>query len=412
MRPSTRAWRSASLIMLCAALGAAAGCQKLIGAEERTLVEAEDDDAGTSDAGDAAAGDAGADEHPSEEACADYCTDINEVCAPTSALAAYRSADYCPAVCGQLITSGNPSSKTGNNFECRLDQLAKARILFEDTPSEATGNCRAAGPGGDNTCGTNCESYCQLYANICADFGPNADCATICPKLRDDPSFNATTAFGGGVDTIQCRLAHLSAAAIEPKPHCQHAALVPTYDDPCNPAAAKCTDYCSLVMNVCDADGTKQYENTADCLRVCEKGMTASLPLVGDEKGDTTKDTVACRKYHTYNALISGPDHCNHAGPSGDGHCGKVCPAYCAQAAKACGANGFAAEFVNEAGCLANCAALVGKPEKEQADFKYNVNKGKAGGNNISCRIYHLVKAFGDPAGSCPSALGDGACKP
>lgn len=378
-----------------------AGCQKILGIEEREVTT---NDGGTS----------GPVTNPSEADCAEFCSLIEVGCPYESSLSAYKLPTYCPAVCRHFIKTGS-EQQSGNNFECRVNEASIAKELAAD-PGEAESNCQNASPGGGGSCGTNCESYCQLYASICGEFNPDKDCLTRCPMLRDDNKLNAGVAFGAtpdtANDTIQCRLAHLSAAAIDTTPHCGHAELNPAEYGPCNPAAPNCIDYCTIVQNVCASDESKQYDSVGDCVKACDKGMVKSVPLPEGTTRDIDLDTVACRRYHAYNAIISGPDHCNHAGPGGDGHCGKVCPAYCSQVAKACGANGFAAEMVDEAGCLANCGALVGTTEVEdQEDYKYNVNKGKAGGNNISCRLYHLVKAFGTPAQSCPSALGLGECQ-
>lgn len=404
-------WRR--VVALAGALAALGGCASILGIDDTKLVSTDagnGDDGGALDGGE---GDADAEAlSPTADQCATYCSTVEEGCSADSSLASFRLAGYCPDVCAHFVLAGDPTLEDGNNYECRLDQASRAQRLV-NAPGEGVTNCQQAGPGGGGKCGTNCEGYCQLYTSICADYAPDKDCLEHCPKLREDNKLNATSAFGSMGDTLQCRLAHLAAAAVDPEIHCAHATLNPDSATPCNPATPSCLDYCNIVTNTCDTDQSRQYDSLAECMGVCDRGLVKSLPLEPGTARDIDRNTVACRKYHAYNALVSGEDHCNHAGPGGDGHCGKVCPAFCDLAAAACSNNGFAAAFVDAAGCLANCAQLVGTAViEDQEDYKYNVSKGKVGGNNISCRLYNVVKAFADPAGACPSVLGAGLCKP
>jgi hypothetical protein len=93
--------------------------------------------------------------------------------------------------------------------------------------------------------------------------------------------------------------------------------MAPRANSPCDDlpgAPVPCDVYCNLVMTAC-TDEFAMYESERQCLDVCE-----ILPPGTAE--DETDDTVACRRYHSYNALAAPAAHCLHAGPTGDGHCG------------------------------------------------------------------------------------------
>jgi hypothetical protein len=127
-----------------------------------------------------------------------------------------------------------------------------------------------------------------------------------------------------------------------------------------------------------------------------------------------TFDTVACRRYHVYNA-IKAPDgvHCEHGGPTGDGHCGgKVCPSFCQMSKAACSTE-YMTRFRNDdSACEAEClAALTDEGVKNQYDHHYSVMKGKAANADpMQCRVYRLSKAFLSPKMHCEAALGVAEC--
>jgi hypothetical protein len=381
----------------CLALLVASGCQQIAGIKERKY-----DSTFVRDGGADAGKDAAPVAHPSEQDCDTYCGLLGESCTAENKIAAFPNDDYCKALCPKFRLAEDPSADEGNSFECRLAEAMEAKRLSAD-PSESTTNCQAAGPGGAGKCGSNCEGYCQLYADVCAEFMPDPECLEHCPALRDDAAIDANQSFNvSGADTLQCRLAHLSAAAVDSDPHCGHARLDAAFDTPCNPKVPSCEDYCGMLMNTCATPDVLQYESASDCLRTCrgfDKGEAPDLDL----------DTLACRRYHTYNSLRNPPGHCTHTGPGGDGHCGKICPAYCKLVKAACSER-YQTTFVGgDPECERLCAEEFFEPGtavKDQQDLGYTVAKGKARGNTIQCLLYHTTKAFGNPSVECPSALG------
>ncbi len=169
---------------------------------------------GTSGGG-ATGGEAGS---AGEDLCARYCDTLATSCADD--FAQFVSRATCLEYCAQLPT-GSPGDEIGNSVHCRLKQAEIARDVAE--PSE---HCAEAGPGGNGTCGSNCEAYCVVFEQICGarfddEFVGRADCNTHCTDLPDDERF--TTSISSG-NSIQCRLWHVSAAAVDPSTHCGHAA--------------------------------------------------------------------------------------------------------------------------------------------------------------------------------------------
>lgn len=345
---------------------------------------------------------------PKEEDCDDFCGLVDETCGPTSENASYAESSYCLGAC-KFMRRTPDRSEEGNTFDCRLKQVKLAKSLGMDNEDE----CRRAGIGGFGRCGSDCEGYCQIFGDVCSEFpelGRGETCVTECEKLLVDDR-NAKQAFSSGSDTLQCRMAHVGAASVDPEAamtHCQHSAFQPKANNLC--FTPNCEDYCKLVNKVCTGD-MQQYDNTDDCIAACKGGMALN-PTMPQGAVESDFDSVVCRRYHLYNYIRTGGTHCEHGGPVGDGHCGRICPNYCTLVKAACTGNGYDEAFKSTDECLTDCAGLLSMTKqeiKDQADEHYNVAKGKTPGNNSSCRVYHTIKAFRTPGTSCPAALGKAA---
>jgi hypothetical protein len=394
------------------------GCEQIAGIERRRYL------------GDGGLRDGGPEQfdYPSKAQCDEFCGVVTESCNETSGVFAYKKdTQYCNSLCRHLPKARDPGNADGtNSFECRKREADNAFGQKGD-PDEGAQSCRSTGAGGAPYCGSNCEAYCQLFANVCADTPtkPREDCLEECEALASDDSLDADKSFSNNdADTVECRLSHLGAAATakvagstgETALHCEHASIYVDKLSPCMTATPRCTDYCELTMNTCHNKGEedlRQYETLQDCLNVCAKGPVNSLELEAGKTQDKDRDTVACRRYHAYNALLfDRPYHCNHAGPAGDGHCGDLCTSYCQLVKKACERNGYNQDFPNgDEQCKAQCemipaVAALKQADKPIADLKYNVGLGQAGKDTIQCRLYHTSKAFGSPATECEHALG------
>ena len=247
-------------------------------------------------------------------------------------------------------------------------------------------------------------------------------CIAKCKGLADSKSFDVNANYTG--DTLQCRLVHTSAATINPGEHCAHAQLQaqgqakpvgPCIDAP--DATPDCDSYCQLEISEC-TDEFQVFESVAQCKAVCN-----ALRL--GKAGDTKENTVGCRKYHSYNALVDPMTHCSHTGPGGDGHCGASvvpgdgaitgnCESYCILAGKACGkgiagiaaSDNFATVFGTQAACQQTCGDLEGAAPNSG----YSVNPAPEG-NTVQCRIFHAARALSEPVAECAAALGGAPCK-
>jgi hypothetical protein len=179
--------------------------------------------------------------------CTEYCARIRVKCVDTPQYD-FQKAE-CESLCPHFPRAAEAATDDANTFECRL---ARATSLTGETR-----DCYAAGRGGQDDCGSNCEAYCSLMQALCpasfADFAPSdasaeadqAACLAECGRLEDlrvyDPSPAGENEIEGK-STVQCRLWHLGAAAIDVaqtgtdvlSPHCRHASGQP----PCGAAPA------------------------------------------------------------------------------------------------------------------------------------------------------------------------------
>jgi hypothetical protein len=371
--------RAARLPLLALIIGVFSGslgaCQALAGIDDRTY---DPNGAG-----------------PSAQ-CKAYCALAKDVCTGTSAL--YATDDTCYGVC-KLLDPGDANEPTGDTVACRSNQLVLAQQTNE--PGGAADYCAHAGPATNDACASNCTTYCSLFHAACPSGVEPDDCVGKCGGLEDTGSFDVNTNYYD--DTLQCRFVHISVATVTPGEHCPHAAL--PANGPClgeHPelTVPDCDSFCHLEMTECQ-DVHQQYESLAQCKDVCnalDKGTA------DDESGNT----VACRKYHSYNALLDPDTHCSHTGPGGEGHCGNTatpdsgstgnCESYCTLLSEAC-----PTDFTTRAACIAGCVKLTGAGPNSN----YSI---AATGPNLQCRLLHVSRAFSDPA-ECAAAEGAAPCK-
>jgi len=351
---------------------AAASCQAIAGIEDRTFNPS----------------------GPQSSAlCEEYCTRVMEACVEDKDedihFSVYPSKQACLAVCPHL-EPGNPREPEpkGNTVACRLHaaKLAESSREYRDY-------CPQAGPGGAGECGSDCESYCKLFEDLCSPTVIN--CEAKCKVFKNDGTFDAVRDHDG--DTLQCRLVHVSNAALDDS-HCGHAAFLSTQY--CEVPEVTCEHYCDTVMTTCSGD-LRVYDDRKQCLAVCSH-LDLGTPA------DSTEDTVGCRAYHAINSYVTNQpeSHCPHAGPGGDKHCGTGnCPTYCRLLKDACPAQ-FTATHKDEATCLSECADFEG------ADGDTKMVIKNSAGDNVMCRLYQISRAFQDPT-LCDTTvgLGDSPCQ-
>jgi hypothetical protein len=379
--------------------------------------------------------------YPSPQ-CLDYCTrimapalcgpaqatDASPNAPPTQPHQAYTDIKTCFGICA-LLPAGDESEPNGmNSVACRNHQLD-----IQESGGEET--CASSGPGGNAVCGTNCESYCQLYKAACQAVQPNPSteleqhtCVLKCQGLKDTETFDTDANSSG--DTLQCRLYHTSAASVDPITHCWHAQLPaqntvtpkgPCVDDPTIPP--DCASFCQLEMAECQGPDQIYEDNpqgvtpspNMQCMAVCDALSSSGHAGSVD---DTTGNTIGCRKYHSYNAMFGADVHCQHTGPGSEGMCEDApastpaegnCQSYCLLLPKACPSPNFKVET-----CEKDCAQVPAAPS---AGYSYSVAPGlpstapglpptgEPTGNNVECRLLHVSRALSDPT-ECAAAEG------
>jgi hypothetical protein len=354
--------------------------------------------------------------------CWEYCDQLDTYCTGNSRV--YSQREACEATCELMDPGGDIGDSTVNSLSCRLDRLG-AGIESQE--------CPLVGPGGGGACGTNCQALCALRSQVCRNVPSEQDpadvakCESDCLGLYDRGDMDALEADLSG-DTVQCRLAYASLAAISPElalEHCPHSqirpapgenpATTPCSDPPSTDVDTECEKYCQLVTTACTGSFAV-YQSEDQCLDACTKTM------VPGEPGDERLDTIRCRRYHAYFSLLQPEAHCLHASPTGDGHCGtENCTGYCRLLQAGCG-DRFATEFGVAAGtadgglstCVSSCMTLDGSGRDEFAlppgVPRYALNPPPTG-NTLLCRAYHAVEALTDPASHCEAAFGRGACQ-
>jgi hypothetical protein len=155
--------------------------------------------------------------------CTAYCTAIMANCTSTT------PADGGNPVGNQQFTDmmnclnsckafpvGTSTDMSGNTLGCRTNHANLAK-------SDPVLHCPHAGPGGDGTCGANCDGFCQLAtlyctaANMAAVYASSADCMTQCAMFPDSTKFNIGVQDG---NSTACLLYHAQEASSDPPSHC------------------------------------------------------------------------------------------------------------------------------------------------------------------------------------------------
>jgi hypothetical protein len=160
--------------------------------------------------------------------CDLYCDTIATGC--TGSKLQYVSRDACIAVCNNLPV-GTTADQTGDTLGCRLNLATKIATTGE-------GDCAAAGPGGGDVCGPDCDSFCEVALKVCpSDFAGPIACHAACAQLPNDCGpYAVVPNVTPDTYSVQCRLYHLTAATLDPATHCPHVKGVGL----CTPTSATC----------------------------------------------------------------------------------------------------------------------------------------------------------------------------
>jgi len=147
--------------------------------------------------------------------CNTYCSAIMANCSGMNAQ--YGDMAACMGACGAFEV-GKAADTSGNTLGCR--------IYHGGAPAkgEPTVHCEHAGPGGADTCGSDCEGFCAIATKTCPTEHPSvAECMTTCMGFTDDKPYNASVTSG---DSLACRLYHLTVATLDDATHCPHTAAM------------------------------------------------------------------------------------------------------------------------------------------------------------------------------------------
>ncbi|HVU50158.1 MAG TPA: hypothetical protein VHL80_05710 [Polyangia bacterium] len=177
--------------------------------------------AGGADAGGAGAGGAAATGGaPGAPTCDAYCAQIQAAC--TGSHQQYGDADACKSSCAALPT-GAGTDTSGDTLGCRVHFAALAAA----SAGAAALYCTKAGPGGDGTCGTNCDGYCDIVMTYCTAannaqiYGDRAACMADCAAHGTTAAY--TTGDPGRTDMgdeVACQLYHAVMGSQAPEEHC------------------------------------------------------------------------------------------------------------------------------------------------------------------------------------------------
>jgi hypothetical protein len=335
----------------------------------------------------------------SSQACEDFCDEVGTIC--TGALEVFHSKEVCVAVCKKL-PAGDPKAPKGNTLACRAKQAENAKVAGEGYEAY----CAAMGPGGGDVCGSNCGGYCDLYSKVCPKDALD-DCQDKCKGLLDNGTLDAEKNHDG--DTLECRLVHVSNAALDPAVHCGHARIAHPdaycVDGPDD--LPTCEHYCQVVNGECTGD-QRVYESTKQCSSVCaalDRGTYGDQGLAAQQAADT----VGCRLWHAYSAAVDPINHCAHAGPSGDGHCGDGsaapnCAPYCRLLKAACSDQFESAFGGDDELCKSECTKLHGSAK----DSGYAVASAEGTPASLACRLLYVSRAVDGTSSACDDAAGRG----
>ena len=326
--------------------------------------------------------------------CETYCTNITANC--VGDLARYPDHATCVSTCSTLakFDVGTPTDKNGNTIGCRLFHAKAAQF-------EPAFHCRAAGPGGNDICGSWCDNHCDLEAKNCLEdadiFATEEECHAACALYPDDGA--PGDAIG---DSVQCRSYHITVAGFDQdqaRIHCPHGNVL-SDDTHCqgDPPTPTCDEMCNLATANCAAGTANEvFASNEACLNYCYQ--LASL-----ESGtflDATGNTIGCRINAAKNASVDPATWCPPVSEYGGGVCGSTCQIYCDLSLAICPStnNGQDGRFPNADACQIACSGMSddGQP-------------GDVTGNTLQCRIYHLLDAAADPDGQsdvvhCPHTL-------
>jgi hypothetical protein len=150
--------------------------------------------------------------------CAGYCAQMEQVCVAGDGSQAvtppYLSSSDCMDFCAN-VARWSDGAAGGDTLTCR-----KAAVAQAAGGSDVAAHCDAAGPTGNNVCGSWCENLCGMMLKNCSGANQVYDAATCMTKCATMPASGKPGDVTG--NTVQCRIYHMGVAFHDPVTHCPH----------------------------------------------------------------------------------------------------------------------------------------------------------------------------------------------
>ena len=160
-----------------------------------------------------------------EEVCEEYCENVAMSCFRENMQ--YITFDICLDTCelfAEAETNVDAESSV-NTLACRSRNAKLAAI-------DPFRHCQTAGPLGNDACGDNCASFCDLMMDTCREDNTSEDgyyvshkaCMDDCSELPDLEFYSvAPPEQMSRGNTVQCRMVHASASILAPEEYCVEA---------------------------------------------------------------------------------------------------------------------------------------------------------------------------------------------
>ena len=166
--------------------------------------------------------------------CVLYCDTVTKYC--QGAYQQYVTVNQCQRICS-MFPVGSLTELDQNTVSCRLKYAQRAEY---ESGVELAGDCPAAGPGGGGRCGSKCDAFCTILMATCRKgstdpyyYASYDDCTQDCLKLPEISYNTSVATLTTGNYTLECRLFHVtSAAMVDPEEHCGHAMGVTLCEPP------------------------------------------------------------------------------------------------------------------------------------------------------------------------------------
>lgn len=251
-----------------------------------------------------------------------FCSDFIATCGTT---AGWDDAQQCESATSSMISGTYPSQTSGNTFGCRAYHLGVAKSEPASSSLRAV-HCGHASADGEDALGNRpCSGVQSPVSSFCADYistcGTNVSWRSTDACIQEASGYvRGTVGDTSGVNTLECRIYHLTVAKSSPsndparQAHCQHAgtlAVTPI----CN-QVPEGSDFCATYIDECSPGGA--WADQATC-------ATAFSQLARGSTLDTSGNSRGCRVYHLGAAMRGvtpgAAVHCSHASEDGFGVC-------------------------------------------------------------------------------------------